>query len=326
MFRFQPLALLAPVCAGLALQPLAARGAPAVLAVLNTGPGASAPAPGKLSDERDQTEPPVAARDACLPPRADELGIRVLTEGGEPALSPDGAMVAFVREGRVCVMELKNRSVRTILEQDNPHVPCWSPDGRRIAFQAGSPFAIWIVGADGTGLHRFIEPDARGDQHPLWSPDGRSLVWTHGAHLWIADTTGANARPLTPDSKAFYEMACDWSPDGATILYSSSDTPSSDSVSLRLVGREGTGSRPDATGARAGYAQWSRDGRAIYFEEGGAIIRMEHVAGGAKTRFPRGDSLDGIRLALAPDGSFLLHDCLVEGDEGEDELLQVTLR
>lgn len=244
-----------------------------------------------------------------------------LAEGEAPALSKDGKRVAFVRNNALFIMDLDSGRQRPILDLDNPRSVTWSSDGRRLAYQAGS-FSIWLVNADGSRLRQLIAPaPGDGDQYPIWSPDGASLVWTHGTHLWIADTSGRNARPLTPNSKATFEVACDWSPDGQTILYSSALDYSD--YQLRLIRRDRTEERPDPTGARAGYAQWSRDGGTIYFQDGGDICRMEHRSGGKTTRLLDACSNGGC-LALAPDESFILHDCV--SSKGPDQIFLVPLK
>jgi Tol biopolymer transport system component len=265
-----------------------------------------------------------AMNDVCIPAGGLKVGYRVLTEGDEPALSRDGKSVAFVRGNSIRVMELATRKERVVLQPYNPHYPAWSPDGTRLAFQSGDPFAIYIVSVDGSSLRQLMPPGPK-DQHPLWSPDGKSIVWTHGTRLWIADATGANAHALTPDSTSWYEVACDWSPDGQTVLYTSAADQSS-GFTLNLVDRDGKNARPDPTAARAGQAQWSRDGRMIVFAEGQILWRREHFAGGMSVGIPIGDTLDGVSVALAPDGSFLLHDCIVESDAGTDKIIWVPLR
>jgi Tol biopolymer transport system component len=54
--------------------------------------------------------------------------------------------------------------------------PSWSPDGKRIVYDAGSsyPFSnsIWIMNADGSGKTELTD-----GYHPHWSPDGRHIVF-----------------------------------------------------------------------------------------------------------------------------------------------------
>src|SRR5262245_50295014 len=57
--------------------------------------------------------------------------------------------------------------------------PAWSPDGRRLAFEStrDGPFAIYVIGVDGTGLTKLSSGSAAEGQ-PSWSPDGTQLVFT----------------------------------------------------------------------------------------------------------------------------------------------------
>ena len=55
------------------------------------------------------------------------------------------------------------------------HSPAWSPDGSRLAFDAGTRLAV--MRSDGTGFR--LLPQVTGDDgEPAWSPDGRRLVLT----------------------------------------------------------------------------------------------------------------------------------------------------
>jgi len=67
----------------------------------------------------------------------DGTGLRRLTDGLDPALSPDGRQVAFARWGAphaVYVLDLANGSERQIAQTNRPRSPTWSPDGSRVAF------------------------------------------------------------------------------------------------------------------------------------------------------------------------------------------------
>ena len=91
---------------------------------------------------------------------------------------------AFVsdREGSdaLFVMRSDGSGVRR-LTGDLPAVshPAWSPDGQRIAFNAGSPTAsgIYLMNIDGSGLTK-ITSDRHGNFYPTWSPDSSRLAFS----------------------------------------------------------------------------------------------------------------------------------------------------
>jgi dipeptidyl aminopeptidase/acylaminoacyl peptidase len=73
---------------------------------------------------------------------ADGTGLRYLTDGIDPALSPDGQQVAFTR---------------------------WEGPGN------GAPGSLWLINVDGTG-ERYILGEVNQPKAPVWSPAGDQLA------------------------------------------------------------------------------------------------------------------------------------------------------
>jgi Tol biopolymer transport system component len=85
--------------------------------------------------------------------------VRLLRTGGyHPALadwSPDGRRIAFSVNGHgIVVLDLRTNRLRRISARGIFVRPRWSPDGKRIAFAWHG--AIYVIQADGSGLHRLI--------------------------------------------------------------------------------------------------------------------------------------------------------------------------
>jgi TolB protein len=110
--------------------------------------------------------------------------------------------------------------------------PAWSPDGKRIVFGrnprgSGAP-QLWIVNADGSGLHRL----SRGGQYhvnPQWSPDGRRIAYQTVTTIGIFNADGSDPHLLPHDLSGPFA----WSPD---------------STSLAVVAPDGSLVTIDATG------------------------------------------------------------------------------
>ena len=91
----------------------------------------------------------------------DGTGLRRLTTGMDPALSPDGQWVAFTRwdgsgngaSGSLWVINIDGSAERQLMTAANqPKSPTWSPDGAKIALskqQGGSLVDTWVCFIDG---------------------------------------------------------------------------------------------------------------------------------------------------------------------------------
>ena len=121
-----------PVTQQVAAAPTAA---PAPAAGKSAAPGrrAAAPAarqPGKLVFQ-------TAIGGDIYVVNADGTGLRRVTDGIDPILSPDGTQLAFARWGSpagVFVLDLRTGEERRIATVNRPRSPIWSPDGSELAF------------------------------------------------------------------------------------------------------------------------------------------------------------------------------------------------
>jgi len=164
----------------------------------------------------------------------------------EPSYASDGSRIAFVRGGHgasvIGIRDLATGAV-TLLEptrsKDADGVqtqPTWSPDGSQIAFarvkddaKTGEPLGsqIYIVNADGTGLHQMPLDQGRPWGDPEWSPDGSRIVFTSWPihEFNTPDVNVYTARPDGTDLKQLTDSSCggcgapSWTPDGAHILF-----------------------------------------------------------------------------------------------------------
>jgi len=96
------------------------------------------------------------------------------------ALSPDGRTLAIDLLGTLWTLPAAGGTATPITDISmDARQPSWSPDGRRIAFQAyrSSTWQIWIVNADGTDL-RPVTSSAFDDREPAWSPDGTRIAFS----------------------------------------------------------------------------------------------------------------------------------------------------
>jgi Tol biopolymer transport system component len=195
---------------------------------------------------------------------ADGRGPRNLTRASctrlcltneEPAWSPDGRRIAFVRTlgpappGRlarvvgVFVMNEDGTKVRQLTQRrgtpaTEDHVPAWSPDGKRIALVAVNVTAkpaggsvIYVINADGTRPRavRSMPHGWPGAGAPSWSPDGKRILYSTycwfgtcgqrptGAQLFSIGADGENPRQLT--RVGGNALGGRWSPDGRKIVF-----------------------------------------------------------------------------------------------------------
>ena len=93
----------------------------------------------------------------------------------DPAWSPDGKRVAFqAGDGVVVVAVVKSGRRVTIAGAYGAYQPAWSPDGRLVAYSCAGD--VCVADADGSGNENRVASEGG---NPSWSPDSRLLVFEH---------------------------------------------------------------------------------------------------------------------------------------------------
>lgn len=168
-------------------------------------------------------------RDAAPPGSVSRLVTDLPGVEREPALSPDGSVLAFVSPAAgnpdVWVQRVGGRNA-TNLTADSPDddgEPAFSPDGNRLAFRSGrAGGGIFLMGATGESVRRVTDFGFS----PAFSPDGRLLAFVtervgdprlrnQTSALWVVDVaTGVRRRLFDGDA-----VQPSFSPGGRRIVF-----------------------------------------------------------------------------------------------------------
>ncbi|MGI5819403.1 MAG: hypothetical protein ACOX9R_15045 [Armatimonadota bacterium] len=140
------------------------------------------------------------------------------------AISPDGANVAWVRDGLLRIW--REGATLTVEGPERCTTPSWSPDSTRVAVGSmgddeSVDGGLWLVDED-LGARLLVPPveDEWGaTQSIAWSPDGEWLAWARGAgDGWSGDLARSDGSDLRRDAIGAGPLA--WFPDSSAILMS----------------------------------------------------------------------------------------------------------
>jgi TolB protein len=178
--------------------------------------------------------------DAVYIANLDSTGERKIADGIFPAISPDGARVAFntvektsnttyVRHIAVVDVDTGKLNVFKDVPSDNSYYPSWTSDGKQILFTT-RPHEVWdlvAINADGTNFH-VLKPGVQNEvtrYSPIWARDGQSVFCEDMSNVYQLGLDGAvraqwKIGKIVPKGDMSGDGRIDVSPDGERLLLS----------------------------------------------------------------------------------------------------------
>ncbi|MEE8486720.1 MAG: protein kinase [Gemmatimonadota bacterium] len=235
-----------------------------------------------------------------------------------PRVSPDGRRVAFASD-RLGPMEVWITDVETGDQERlqlpgtdvGANLPFWTADGRTLAvtrFHGGNAQSIWLAAVDGSHAEELV-PALPGLQGAEFSRDDGSILYSAlsdgTSQMFVVDLESRQSRQITDSPGDKYPQ--EWSPDGRWILFVSNTSGAMQA--WRMPAGGGVAERLTTGEERIRHAQYSSDGRWLYFQPSHRnIYRMPAGGGPAEpvTDFPDA-GLFMEEPALSPDGRYITY-------------------
>jgi hypothetical protein len=192
-----------------------------------------------------------------------------------PRWSPDGSMLAFIRDGRIKIINADGTGLRTI---DFGESVSWSPSGTRIAYDDGvSSYTIRLSG--------FGNKTSIGDGvAPAWSPDGTKIaievdVPGGEADIFVVNPDGTDRVNITGEI-SLLDREPVWSPDGAQIAFRRLNRSESVGYDVWVMDADGSNQvRVVSMDGPQGPSAWLPDDRILLWSSG-SILEYDAGSGG----------------------------------------------
>lgn len=188
--------------------------------------------------------------------------------------------------------------------------PALSPDGAQMAFTwdggTGANLDLYVQNIDGSSRVKLTSGQAP-HLYPAWSPDGRTIAFVKNGEVFLVPATGGQEHKITTAAGS----GLSWSADSQTIALSDRETPSGPLAIFLISVRSRERRRLTAPAASKETDSWpafSPGGREIAFVRATTTstdVNRMSVTGGLPTRVAMvGRPVRG--LIWSPDGQYLL--------------------
>jgi Tol biopolymer transport system component len=144
-----------------------------------------------------------------------------------------------------------------------------SPTGRQIAFSV--PFGIYVINANGSGLHRLIVNATKysyGADAPDWSVSNRIAFVRYmpalrASEIYATNADGSSPTPLTHGTPGFGQPS--WSPDGKSIAFVANPNSAS---AIEVAAADGTHAYRVSPPSWTSYSPtWTPGGKIVFLRQ-----------------------------------------------------------
>lgn len=224
-------------------------------------------------------------------PIQSNVKIDLTSVGGGNKISPDGRLIVFPDNygKNIWTLPVEGGKPNQLVEAPEPFAdlfPCWSPDGKAVAFVRFRVSKNYVEGFSETNI--FIVNSTGGEPKPLtseshkvfagpiaWSPDGRLLAYcsryenSSDGTLNVIPLDGGEPRVVGKVKGIYFNKELAWSPDSKRIAFNSSKDDGHELISgIKIISIDDGSILDIETGlfdTRIYHLDWSPDGKKLVF-------------------------------------------------------------
>ncbi len=252
----------------------------------------------------------------------------------QPAFSPDGRILAFVREETTAVRDIYLLAIsedfhpigqpkRLTFERQLIFKPTWTLDGREVIFSSGLYLGpnLFRIAVSGSGKPQRLGGFGEDGSEAAISRRTKRLVYTReliDVNIWRLEVTGPHGKISSPTKFIFstrVDGAAQFSLDGKKIVFDSNRTGSSE---IWVCNNDGSNAvQLTSLGSNCGSPRWSPDGKRVAFDsnvDGQWEIYVINIDGGKPKRATSNPASDDVP-SWSHDGKWIYFASNRSGDQ-----------
>jgi serine/threonine-protein kinase len=203
------------------------------------------------------------------------IGAPASSTYASPRISPDGRRVAVLNQGQVWIYDLTRGTLSPLTSEPTlTGNNSWTPDGKRIVFQSGTPLNLFWQPSDGSGKAERLSTNQYRQGPGSWSPDGNTLAFVEtnpktGQDIWVLRLSDNKSEPFLQTQ--FNEGGPQFSPDGGWLAYASDE---SGHWEIYVRPYPGPGGKLPISTEGGKEPLWNRNAKELFYRNGDKMMAV----------------------------------------------------